>query len=305
MQQRSLLVCALLFVPAIALTASASNTAEAWLQSHKSPTDDQLGQLQSANPEAFAIVSSLLKKHSTGQLKLSAEERGPDVFRKMMSPKHLSAVAESNQVALPYAVEDAQPAIVDQAHYNPKSASDKDEAMVDRLLGAVAGLAGDKGKKIALLRQRRQSKTEDENPLTKDADLFETAPKPAPVQTLEVPQLEDPAPAPTVAKSDHENSYLKGIDLSGDMPVVAGAKQGVSKPKSEGADLQSFNFDDVVPQKPKPAPKKVAPPQPKKDNAFLKYLGFVNKAPAPTEDKVVPAKPTEKQNPYLVESLLN
>lgn len=302
-----LLLLALSLAPAAASSVSALSAASAWLQNHKAPTDDQLAELRNSNPAAFALVNSLLSKHAKGEIKLSAEDRGPDVFRKMMTPRHLAAAETS--VSLPYATSNYESAPVDQAHYNPKSAADKDETMVDKLLGAVAGLAGDKGKKIALLRQRRHKKQENENLLTKDADLFgeESHSTPAQVveqarEAVEVPQVqEQAAPAPT---NVHENSYLKGIDLSGDMPTIAGAKGAATKHKSQGADLASFSFDDVAPAAATPAPKKVVPKQPKKpENAFMKYLGFVNKAPAPKEHPAVPEKPAAKKNPYLVDFL--
>lgn len=249
------------------------------MRSHKSPTDDQLGELQSANPAAFALVKSLLSKHAQHQ-QLAAEDRGPDVFRRMMTPRHLAAAQPSYYAAAS--------APIDQANYKPQAAADKDESTVDRLLNAVAAMGGEKGKKIALLRQRRHKGQQEENALTQDADLFGAPPTPAPVRAVEAAveqvQQEQVQEQATPAPKEHENSYLKGIDLTGDMPEVTNGnhkKQHVS----QGADLQSFSFDDVAPPAPKPTPApKVEAPKPK-DNAFLKYLGFVKKAPAPQEEK--------------------
>jgi hypothetical protein len=263
-----------------------------------------LQELQSANPAAFAIVNALLAKHAKGQIKLAPEERGPDVFRRMMTPPHLARPRHT--VALPYEADAVQPAVVDQKQYNPQAAADKDENMVDRLLGAVAGLAGKKGSKIALLRQRRhQKKQEADNALLRDSELFES---PTPAAAVPVEQVEEQEQAavqePVSAEKPkpHENSYLKGIDLSGDMPEVEGA--GHHAHKSEGADLASFSFDDAPAAPVTQAPKRVETPKPKKDNAFLKWLGFVKKAPAPEASVEAPAaQPTARKNPYLMDFL--
>lgn len=309
MQQRSILVCALLVAPAVASAVSAESAAREWLQYHTSPTDDQLGELKNANPDAYAMVKALLTKHKMGLVKLAPEERGPDVFKRMMTPRHLAA--SRPQVSVPYgdAEMGASPP-VDNMHYNPNAAADKDERMVDRLLGAVAGLSGAKGKKIALLRKRHH-KQEAENPFAKDMAAFgvETQTTQAPAAfPLEEPQVEEQQPP--AAAAHKENSYLKGIDLSGDMPAVLGTKHGDMKhaPRhdSDTNYLATFTFGDglapAVQEAPKP--KKVATPKPKKSNSFLKWLGFVKKAPAPQEAQAAPAQPAKNRgNPYLVDFL--
>jgi len=298
MQQRILFVVALLVAPAVA--SSASNTATAWLQSHKSPTDNQLGQLASANPAAFAIVQALLNKHAKGEIKLSAEERGPDVFRNMMTPRHLSSAAPN--AAVPYAsaeLAEVRRPVVDQAHYNPSAAADRDESAVSRLLDAVSQLGGKKGKQIALLKQRR-SHSVVANTLTNDASLFADAePAPAPVQVKAVEAqvaaaVQAPVQEPATPAPKAENSYLKGIDLSGDMPKFLSQKKAKHAVVEDGSDsITSFSFDDSAPTT--PAPKKVAPP--KKENMFLKWLSVGKKAPAPVEQKVVQPAPAAT-NPY-------
>jgi hypothetical protein len=325
MQSRVVLALALL-VPASAASfkssATASAAAEAWLKSHQAPSQDQLGELAQANPQAFAIVSALLNKKHT--VTLAAEDRGPDVFRKMMTPRHLS-VESAPSVSQPYpeaaqpypnpeALAEVQPPVIDQAHYDPKPASDKDGGMVDKILEMAASMGGDKAKKIALLRKKHKFvKQEAEDPFAKDRDLFaEDAPAtPAPVQApVAAAPVEEQA---AVAPAKKENSYLKGIDLSGDMPKVEKpSRQENSYLKgidSNGAlaaaaeapsSLSSFSFDDAAATT--PAPKKaVAAQAAKKENSFLKWLGIVGKAPAPTEAPVVAAKPVVKQNSYLAQ----
>lgn len=301
MQQCALLVLALVVAPAGASAVSVENTAREWLQRHQTPTDDQLGELKNANPDAYAMVKALLTKHSMGLVKLAPAERGPDVFRSMMTPSHLAA--SRPQVNVPYADTGAS-APVDNMHYSPKAAADKDEQMVDRLLGAVAGLSGSKGKKIALLRKRqRHQKEEVEDPFAKDMADFGVAAQTtmAPVaQPAETPQVEEQQ------QPDKQNAYLKGIDLSGDMPAVVGAKHGIMKhahthdPNNYLATF-SFGAEEPAPEPEAPKPKKVVAPKPKKDSSFLKWLGLVKKAPAPQEAPAVVAQPAKKPvNSYLV-----
>lgn len=296
--QRICLVFALLVAPVAASSASAASAATAWLQSHRGPTDDQLGELKNANPDAYAMVKALLSKHSK-VTQLAPSERGADVFRRMMTPRHLSAAEPS--VAVPFPdpeVAATQPVMGDQMHYNPNAKADKDESMVDRLLGAVAGLAGSKGKKIALLRQKRHH-NEAENPFAKDYAAFGDS-QPTPAPTLEqVKEIEAPEVKVQVAAAPHrENSYLKGLDLSGDMPEVVGAKHAHNTAlESHSNYLASFSFDDSAPVVEAPKPKVVAP-KPKKDSVFLKWLGGVKKAAPPQE--VAPAQPAKKAvNSYL------
>jgi len=312
MQQRiAFALLALLVAGSVdaASTEAASRYAKAWLQSHKSPTEDQLGELQSANPQAFAIVNALLNKHAHGEIKLSAEDRGPDVFRRMMSQG--SHIATSRpQIALPYASAEMEevsaPVVTNNAQYNPNDRMNSDENAVSKLLSAVASLGGEKGRKIGLLNKKRTKKQEDENPLEQDASLFAKS-EPAPAQpieaveqSLEQQQVQQEAP--------RVNSYLKGIDLSGDMPAVVGAVQprqerplklmarSASNSGDFGSSLSTFSFGDE--NEATPAPKKVEAPKPKPQNAFLKWLGFTKKAPPPVEKPAAPAQPAEKQNFY-------
>jgi len=310
MQQHTRMLLVLFAIPAsvAASSVSASSAATAWLQSHRSPTDDQLGALQSANPEAFAIVSALLKKHPNGVAQLAPEERGPDVFRKMMGTSHLA----KHSAALPYATSEiaaVQPPMADVKNYNAKTAADRDESSVSRLLSAVASMGGAKGKKIGLLLNKHRHSQESENALANDASLFsdDSPQTPAPLQAIEQ-EIEAPVAPPVQAQEQaaaapHENSYLKGIDLSGDMPEVLRTKKAGHKHTANLLDsvdsLATFSFDDAAP--PTPAPKKkVVAPKPKENNAFLKFLGFVKEAPAPEEKQAAPAKPAgKKPNSYL------
>jgi hypothetical protein len=325
MQYRVVLALAVLLVPVSASLVSTSAAAKAWLKTHQAPDADQLGALAQSNPQAFAIVSALLHKHKS-TVTLAAEDRGPDVFKRMMTPRHLSVSAPS--VAQPYPemsqpypnaeLAEVQPPVVDQAHYDARQASDKDGSMVDKILEMAASMGGERAKKIMLLRKKHKFvKQQTDDPFAKDKELFAeespgtVAPAQAPVQAA--PVEEQAAAAPT----RKENSYLKGLDLSGDMPQVEHSMVKKSR-KSENSylkgidvngaladaaeapsSLSSFSFDDAA--APTVAPKKVVAPEPKKENAFLKWLSNTHKAPSPTEAPVAPAKPVVKQNSYLAQ----
>lgn len=302
-------VLALLVASAAASSTAASSAASAWMQSHKSPTDDQLKELAGANPAAFAVVNALLSKHMK-HLRQPGEMSGADVFRSMMTPAERMGNFGKPHTSEPYAnaglVEEHAPAVA-TAQYNPNAATNRDESAVSRLLSAVASMGGKKGKKISALLKKHEHKQEVDNPLTEDASLFEEAPKAVPVQDIvaaaAVPVEQVQAPEP----EKHENSYLKGIDLSGDMPVAEGQKHHVHKENGylkgidmSGADsLQSFSFGaDEQPAAPKPVVKVAAPKPKKPENAFLKFLYGVKKAPAPVAQPAV-AAPAKKGNSYL------
>lgn len=296
----------LLVAPSAASSVSASSAASAWLESHKSPTDDQLKELAGANPEAAAIVNALLSNHMKHMRKHDGQS-GADIFRSMMTPPHLALSAEGYHAsaAVPYASYSAP--VVDQAHYNSNAASSRDELAVSRLLSAVASMGGTKGKKISALLKKHEHKEQVENPLMEDQSLFEEA-TPAPVSiraievAAEVPE-EQVTPAPK-----RENSYLKGIDLSGDMPVATAHRhphkensylKGIDMSGGAADSLASFSFGDSAPAAPAPVVKKVVAPKPKQNNAFLKFLGYVDKAPAPQEKPVAAPQHKEKTNSYL------
>jgi len=310
MQGHVTFVFAFLVAYAAAASTAATSAANAWMQSHKSPTDDQLKELAGANPEAYAVVNALLSKHMK-HLRQPGEMSGADVFRSMMTPAERMGNFGKSHTSEPYAsaglVEEHAPAVA-TASYNPNAATNRDESSVSRLLSAVASMGGKKGKKIQALLKKHEKKQEVDNPLTEDASLFEEAPKAVPVQdivaaaAMPVEQVQAPEPPQT-----HENSYLKGIDLSGDMPVAEGQKHHLNKQNSylkgidmSGADsLQSFSFgDDEKPAAPKPVVKVAAPKPKKPENAFLKFLYGVKKAPAPVAQPAA-AAPKKEGNSYL------
>lgn len=316
MQQRLLVLLALLAAPAVATTASSA--AQAWLQSHKSPTDDQLGELKSGNPAAFAIVQALLSKHSKGEVKLTPEERGPDVFKAMMTPRHFSKAHAIDEPSadVPYAsaeLAEVRHPVVDQKNFNPDAAADRDESSVSRLLAAVAQMGGDKAKKIGLINAKRThggQGADTSNSLQADSSIFAEDDNKAPAVSVQAAEeeaaeaVQEPVQQAPPAPKKKKNSYLDGLDLTGDMPVATAARkhtvqQEDSLPDSLPTNLASFSFDEAAAT---PAPKKVAAPK-KTNNVFLKWLSDSKKAPAPEAEQQAPAQPVQQEaakasNPY-------
>jgi len=264
---------------------------------------DQLSELAGANPEAAAIVGALLKGHM-GHIH-HHEQSGAEIFRSMMTPPHL-ALATPGYHPHVASYETSYRAPVANAQYDPNSASKRDESAVSRLLNAVASMGGKKGKKIQALLNKHERKAQVENPLMEDQAMFEEAPTAAPMSAQDIAAAAEVPPEPATPAPKHENSYLKGIDLSGDMPVETG-KHHPHKEYLKGLDvsggsadsLASFSFGDDAPAAPVPVVKKVEPPKPKKPNAFLKFLGYTDKAPAPVEKAAPAPEHKAKTNSYL------
>jgi len=305
MQQSILVVLVLFLAPAASSSAeSAASSAKAWLQSH-SPTDDQLADLKSSDPDSYAMVSTLLKKQSMGLIKVAPSEREPDEAFSAREAVHKS--------------------VVDPGAFNPQRASDKDEQSVNSMLEAVANLGGNKAKKMSLLRKRhhidKAESSESDDPFAKDAALFglneitlHDAPEKqqaevAPVRTAAVQQeIEDDDVAPVqqqavvapTKKKAKSNSYLAGLnlDLSGDFPD---AHKKADKTNVNLLDSFSYNEEALMLQpraEKAPKPEESVEPAPKKPAAFLKYLGITKKAPAPEEAAM--AQPAPESNPYDV-----
>jgi len=329
--QRAFVVLAVLALPAASSSTSALITARHWLRRFAGapPTGDQLGELKTANPEAYAIVKALLTKRSLGLLdpkhptasfsnagppqQAPAEEQGPEAFAKFSSPGELRAshtreAAPVPQVALPYA--SVQPAAHhDWMNWKPQSSAMDDDTMVQNVLGAVAEL---KGKKAGLLSKRRNV---DENPLAAEEATFAAPAEPKPAASApaapkkesgyldfsimtsdaapQPPAASQPpaAPQPQAAALVKENSYLKGLDLTTEAEASSAPRKNY---------LSSFSWDDSTPavqERPKPAV--VATPKVNsKENSLLNWLGVVKKGPAPEAAPAAPAKPA---NPYILD----
>jgi len=240
------------------------------------------------------MVKALLAKKSMGLIKLAPSEKGPDVFRRMMNPSHYIAAqpeAESSADDMPAA---AQFQIKDQMHFDPRAAADKDESMVNNLLDAVAGLGGKQHKKLALLRKRHR--TESADPFAEDMAAFgvDEQPKPAPPPAMEAPEVEEKA---EVAPKKKTNSYLAGLDMSGDMPVAIEPAHAKSFRHTHTQNLlesdESLSFQSVAEAElAAPKAQKVVVQKPNTDNSFMNWLGMTKKAPASQEEKAV------KGNPY-------
>lgn len=149
-----------------ALSAAALSThqrALSWLRGHPQPQQDDLAELKSQNPEAYAIVQALLTKRSLGLLDpkhptasfaatpppaaQDDEASGPEAFQRFAgstSSVTMTAGAKpltSTELEYPEAPAAAQHH--DWLNWKPHdSAADSDEAMVQSVLSAAASLPG-------------------------------------------------------------------------------------------------------------------------------------------------------------------
>lgn len=335
--------CALLVLFALSAvpvhSLSAVSQARLFMRSHvrAPPSGDELAELKTENPEAYALVKALLTKRSLGLLdprhptsKFAAAptetvEQGPEAFAKFASTETVQAPhqeVQNSQPSVPYA-EVQGAAHHDWLNWKPQDSAASDEAMVQNVLGAVAEL---KGKKVNLMSQHRSTPTESQ-PTTEE----QPASSEAPAQTAKVAQKvsqPDTAPrensylktvdfglstpeAPKAApQPKHKNSYLDGIDLSGDMPQVTESsqkpKQTSQAQRSSSNYLTSFSWDDSQPRaqraQDQPQPKKEeAIPVNSKDANLLSWLGVVSKEPVHQSAPAAPAAPAKPSNPYLAD----
>jgi hypothetical protein len=336
-QQSTRLLVLLLAAPlASSLSVSATSRARLFLRAHVGtpPQADELAELRTENPEAYALVKALLTKRSLGLLdpkhptasfakaEQPHEDQGPEVFEKMASPEELQAmrnpqpVAAKPKVDMPYAEVQPAPAHRDWMNWKPQSAAMDDETMVQNVLGAVAQLKG--SKKAGLLSNQHAA---DENPLVADAGALGSeqpeptavSPKPAapaaPRENSYLKSIDFGLATPqaaeeqkTAAPAKHENSYLKGLDLSGDMPKVVASSEEPKKAShmqsSSNNYLASFSWDDSKPQE--ESNQKVSQQEPKVDpskDSLLSWLGVVKKAPV----QRAPTAPTQPANPYIMD----
>lgn len=278
------------------------------------PTTDELAELKGENPEAYALVKALLTKRSLGLLDprhptakfAGAEqqhpqtaEQGPDAFSQFASrgtqEGHSShQEAQTSKASVPYA-EVKGTAHQDWLNWKPQNTAADDDTMVQNVLGAVAEL---KGKKITLMSKHRASAS----PTAAEKESSEATSQPA----MAAPQDSKPS-TPT----EHKNSYLDGLDLSGDMPQITEgnkkAKQTGQDPSSSTNPLASFSWDDSQPPvQDRPHPQREAAlPVNSKDANLLSWLGVkmgvVNKAPAHQTVPVASAAPAKPSNPYLAD----
>lgn len=313
---RGLLLLALLVVPAAAVSSLSS--ARVWLRSHGAPSGDELAELKSANPEAYAIVKALLMKKSLGLLdpknptasfsKAKTEEtvdRSPEAFAKFASPGELDQQEAQKKVAMPYG--EVQPAAHhDWLNWKPQQSANDDDAMVANVLGAVAELKGKKApsqaeenplaaaaaeenafaaqpvavKRVAAVAVKKASAYMDFSMMTGEA----------PADAEQQP-AQEAAPAAKIVK---ENSYLRGLNLDGDAPVAAAAQVAAPVQKTApNSYLAGFSWSD---DKPAPKPKPAAAMVETKHSNLLSWLGVEKKAPAPKVEA-----PAKAVNPYILD----
>jgi len=303
-QQRIALALVCAFVSASAVTtrlASAETFARSWMQKHEGvqPQGDELAELKTQNPEAYAIVKALLTKRSLGLLDPrhpsasfakpapASEEAasGPEAFAKLATPADVHRdleISASQEASTVYQAVSAPAGHRDWLNWKPKTSAADDEAMVNNVLGAVADLAGKKKAGLLAKREETVSPLADEAAsLGMDATQSNTVPSARPEK--------------------QENSYLKAIGMDAPTP-----KASLNEVKEASANpLSSFSWDDdaksQMAEKSKVSPSQAKIPAGAGSSSLMSWLGFTKKQQAPPQEQVVPAFPKKAANPYMMD----
>lgn len=311
MQLRTV-VCSLLFAGANAVSAQAEVSARVWMLDHSGDNPDDLAELKTENPDAYALVKALLTKRSLGLLdpkhptasfaapppkQQDDQPTGAAVYAKFATTeKEQQALQGATAADVPYPDAPAQAAVPypeasgaskDWMSWKPHDSASDDEAMVKNVLGAVADLT--KGKSL----RGAAPSNDDESPLaTEAASLEAESPlQPESQQTQSAPQPTTTQPA-VPDSAPQENSYLKGLDLT-PTPEKSVPAEKVEPDTSKNA-LTSFNWDDSQQTTPSTTQ---APKETKSGaNPLASWLGMVK--PHVQAAPVPEAKPS---NPYMMD----
>jgi len=336
MKMRSLVFAAVAAV-AVGTSAKSEVRARVWMLDHADPNADELGELRAENPDAYALVKALLTKRSLGLLdpkhptasfaKPAPEEEGDHpvgaaVYAKFATTdKERQALAGSEPVYdTPVADEVVAPSPEAGSHdwlnWKPASSAASDDALVNNVLGSVAGLMG---KKVAAPPPPHPAvgslEADEESILSGD----DAAAAPQPVAQ---PVVEQPAPVQNnflakVPESQPEsqpkqtNSYLDGLDLTADTKPDAPVSQpavvdtppapvaAVDTMNGGKSALDSFSFSDGDAPTTTAAPK-VQTPAPK-GSALGSWLGMAKPHVQEVAAPVAAAEPAADANPYLTD----
>jgi len=189
-----------------------------------------------------------------------------------------------------------------------------DDTAVKSLLSMVAQMKGSKHAAQLAEKYDRDTPEESQNPLASDANVFSdaAADAPAATQTAVVQEILEAPAAPVksqnswasltsslgapepearhVAAPAQENSYLKGLDLTGDSERPK--RTAFAKTSSKNF-LSSFSWVDSEEDRPKPAVKAPTKSQ-------MRLLSWLDPE-AQTPKTAVAAKPQAPVNPYIAD----
>lgn len=294
------ILCSALFAGANAVSAQAEVTARVWMLDHPSGDQDDLAELKTENPDAYALVKALLTKRSLGLLdpkhptasfaapppKTDDDApKGAEVYAKFATTEKEQLAlqgATSNvpypdapaqtQAAVPYP--EASGASHDWMNWKP---GQDDESMVKSVLGAVADLTGKKK-----LRGSQDDTSDDSSPLA--AEVASEAAAPVAEAT--------PAPTTTVAVADVQPQQNPYSEMLGAQP----AKQEKPAPSQDtGSALSSFSFDDTPSTT---TTTTIAAKSAGGANPLGAWLGMVKPH---VQTKPAPAEAEKPANPYLMD----
>jgi len=331
-----MLLACMVHAGAIALQAS-EVAVRTWLREHPAgaQSEDGLAELKTANPDAYAIVKSLLMKRSLGLL----DPKHPSAsFAKTptsdSAPLEASASVDSTSADASVDVS-AMPASSAGAHkdwlnWKPQDSAANDEAMVNSVLGAVAQIKGGQSSTAVNSAPQPSATPDTSGPLELKASDATSAVTAAEAPAVPVPQPVAVAPVTKAASSvasggddvnqqavplqpavEQQNSYLAAVDLDAPRPHEAAKSRKHAQLLDSTNYLSSFSWGDdgqqpkavAGPPKPLPhvastaasAPATPATPAQHK-GALLAWLG--GDSEPKVSKKAVPTQPPQPENPY-------
>jgi hypothetical protein len=288
---------AVLCSTACAVSTQAEISAKVWLREHSGGNPDELAELKTENPDAYALVKALLTKRSLGLLdpkhptasfaapppkEDTDQPSGAEVYAKFATtPKEQLALSgqqssASPDVPYPDAQNSQSQVPYPEAHGSSqnwmswKPDNNDDDAMVQNVLGAVADLT----KKKSL---RGQSDSQDENPLQAEAARMEDQGEPS-----FQPNTEAAPPQPVA-----EPVVQASVEAPAEIAKPAAPVQ--DEPRNA---LTAFTFDDSA-----TTTTTTTLRANKGANPLASWLGIVK----PHVQVAAPAPEEKLSNPYLMD----
>lgn len=280
---------------------------------------DQLLELKSENPEAYALVNALLTKKRMGLLNMKrpnagfapgdveeqpAAPEGPGVFTDMLRPGELEAAHIHHDSTMSLATKSASQyeSVQPSTHNWFNWKRHDDDQMVQNVLASVDDVKG--GKKTGLLDVESPPATdalqkvlkEEDNKHSKKGALRNEKPPQA------APKADDASyMTPTPVKAKH----VKKIDSSSDTPPTASGKRTSQVQASSRNYLASFSWDESIQKSSTAAEAKAGAKVPK----LMAWLGDstpLNTKAMPKANEVEPmqrsrSEPAEHVNRYMMD----
>jgi len=293
---------------ACAVSTQAEVSAKVWLREHSGDNPDELSELKTENPDAYALVKALLTKRSLGLLdpkhptasfaapppkEEEDQPSGAAVYAKFATTEKeqlaLSGQQTSPSADVPYPEASTNQAQVpypeatgsSQNWMSWKPDNNDDDAMVQNVLGAVADLTKKKS-----LRGPPDAQAQEDNPLQAEAARMEDQPETTSSQSNT--QAAPPQPVPSQVQQPAQEPIVEAA-VAAPAEIAKSAAPVQDAPNNA---LTSFTFDDAA-----TITTTTVPVANKGANPLASWLGIVK----PHVQVAAPAPEQKLANPYLMD----